>query len=785
MGVRFEGAKIASAISARALSSIAHRPAANLPGKIGLLLDPLLISELRPRLREGCVVVVGTNGKTTVTNQLADAFESSGKTVACNRTGANLDSGIASALLRAKSVDWGVLECDELWLARVLPQLKANFVVLLNLFRDQLDRMGEIEHIQDSIKGALAASPTTTLIYNCDDPLCQAIANNLPNKTVPFGVLDQMDLAQNRVADAGLCQQCDQPLEYAWHQYGHLGAYRCPSCEFSRATPAYAAHDVVLSRDGIELCVSGRPNGSVDLHAQSSQTGAYTVYNLTAVCAAGICCSLPPEHIAHAISSFAPDNGRLQRYDVNGCSVLLNLAKNPTGFNQNLRIIEGEPGPAAAAFFVNDKEADGHDVSWLWDVDFQELAERDTAVFAGGSRSHDVQVRLKYAGLEAPIVSGAKDFIERAIATAPDAKLYLIANYTALPSVKAELDSMVGTGRKKRSASDSEPAPKQRNRSTAERAHTPQSAFTQPERTDAVRENVPSANKARLSSHSPSSPSSSPSDSSPLSLSSEKLTIAHFYPELLNLYGDGGNVTILAHRARQRGIDVNVTRIGLGDELALADIDIAFLGGGPDRKQRIASQELLAHADELRAYVEDDGMLLAICGGYQILGRTWVLGDEEVAGLDIVDAVTKRTDGGSHNRLVSNIALSSPLATIPVIGYENHAGRTFLGPSAQPFGRVIGHSGKGNNDHDGTDGIIYRNVIGTYLHGPVLAKNPEIADHLIERALARRAHVEGRSAPSLPPLDDQEERAANAFMCAQLKIHRSGREQGTEECSRR
>ncbi|MDO4891373.1 MAG: hypothetical protein Q3963_08410, partial [Coriobacteriaceae bacterium] len=145
-------------------------------------------------------------------------------------------------------------------------------------------------------------------------------------------------------------------------------------------------------------------------------------------------------------------------------------------------------------------------------------------------------------------------------------------------------------------------------------------------------------------------------------------------------------------------------------------------------------------------------------------------GDETVPGLGIVDIATKRAEGGSRNRLVGNIALSSPLAGMPVIGYENHAGRTFLGPGCQPFGQVIGSHGKGNNDEDGADGILYRNVVGTYLHGPLLAKNPEVADHLLQRALARRAQKEGLPTPKLAPLDDAAERAANAFMRAQLGL---------------
>ena len=475
------------------------------------------------------------------------------------------------------------------------------------------------------------------------------------------------------------------------------------------------------------------------------------LYNALAVCAAADCCNLPPTAVAQAIRSFAPQNGRLQRYVIDGRNVLLNLAKNPTGFNQNLRIVTTEKGPKAVAFFINDKEADGHDVSWLWDVDFQELScVEDMIVFAGGTRRNDMQVRLKYAGIDAELVDGASDFLAKARAASADADLFLIANYTALPDVKTELDKT------QRHSSKLEPL----RVKIHEKAHL---------------EAFPAIN-AGDAAVAPISP-----DAADAYISKATLTIVHMYPELLNLYGDGGNVTVLAQRARARGLNVNVVHVSHGQKADLESADIVFLGGGPDREQHLASRDLLEQADDLRSYVEDDGVLLAICGGYQILGREWLLGDESVAGLSILDMATKRAEGGSHNRLVGNIALESPLASMPVIGYENHAGRTFLGSRCSPFGRVIGKHGKGNNDEDGVDGARYRNVLGTYLHGPLLSKNPEIADWLIERAIERRAKKIDRSATTLAPLDDSVERAANEFMCKKLSVSSETRHIGADD----
>lgn len=715
MDPKFILAQAIGASSTWGLKHIMHRPAANFPGKMGLYADPQLIAHLRSRLTRGSIVVVGTNGKTTVTNLLADTLEAAGYGVACNRTGANLDSGVATALMQAEHADWGVLESDELWLAKVLPQLQPTYVVLLNLFRDQLDRVWEIERIQDSIANALAASPRTTLIYNADDPLCQAIADRAPNAHVAFGIAEDLGLSQNTVADTSMCQRCDSMLAYTWRQYGQLGNYRCPSCGFHREAPTCIAQDVRIGERFSEFTVAGmRESGRI----RSALPGAYTVYNLLAVCTAAQACGIPLETVRQAAQAFSPENGRLQAYDIDGHRILLNLAKNPTGFNQNLRIVMQDPGPKAVAFFINDREADGHDVSWLWDVDFQELADaEDIVVFAGGLRRNDMQVRLKYAGIDAPMVDDAIDFLARAQATQPQATCYAIANYTALPDVKAQLDGM---------------------------RHVPH-----PVQGTQGRQAPTVAASARLSH--------------------EKLVIAHLYPELLNLYGDGGNVTILAQRARWRGMQVEVREIAHGEHLDLDEADIVFIGGGPDRQQLLASRALLEHASELRRFVEDDGVVLAICGGFQIIGREWVLGENAVPGLALVDAVTGRAEGGSGNRLVGNVVLKSPLASLPVVGYENHAGRTFIGNGASPFGKVVNGHGKGNNDADGIDGIRFRNVVGTYLHGPVLSKNPEVADHLIATALERRARKEGRDAPALPPLVDSAEAAANDF----FRTHRS------------
>lgn len=725
MGVRKTGARAASAVSTWGLKHIARRPAANLPGRIALKIDPSIISELTDKIEEGSIVVVGTNGKTTVTNMIADMLEAAGKSVVCNRTGANMQAGVASTLLQSKGGQWGVFESDELWLGKTLPELKATYVVLLNLFRDQLDRCGEIDRIQETITQALKDSPETTLIFNADDPQCAIIAKRIPNKTIAFGVDEDLELAQNTVVDAQMCQNCSAIMSYAYRQYGQLGDYTCPNCGFSRPAFDFAATDVSLDSSGLAFtfsCVGDVASGQGDDHLNgvritSSFNAAYMLYNLMAISsvASVVGCSL--EALQKTIDRFDPQNGRLQEMTIQGRPMLLNLAKNPTGFNQNLKIITQAEGKKVVAFFINDNVADGHDISWIWDCDFEELAsQKDIVVYAGGIRKNDLQLRLKYAGIEAKTINSVNEMVDDALKMSAEWKMYAIANYTSLPAVRSALTA----------------------REDKRSVEHPTEGTLDPKRSTSQR--MPKTMKDQ-----------------------EPLRIVHLFPDLLNLYGDGGNVKVLENRCLWRGISVQVEAVNYGQSTDLSKADIVFLGGGPDREQKLASEGLFAMKDAIRSYVENGGVLLAICGGYQILGENWLMGDESVEGLSIIDAKTLRA-GKGFDRLIDNIVLESPIAKLPVVGFENHAGRTKLGKDVKPFGTVISTVGHGNDDTSGADGVVYKNTIGTYLHGPLLGKNPEIADHLIACALFNKF---GKPYP-LDSLDDAVEKEANQYMVSRL-----------------
>ncbi|MCI8418720.1 MAG: glutamine amidotransferase [Lachnospiraceae bacterium] len=230
-----------------------------------------------------------------------------------------------------------------------------------------------------------------------------------------------------------------------------------------------------------------------------------------------------------------------------------------------------------------------------------------------------------------------------------------------------------------------------------------------------------------------------------------KLTIGHLYPDLLNLYGDRGNIQCLSRRLQWRGIEAEVRPFFAGERVDFSRLDLVLLGGGSDREQELVCRQLGEIRQDFRSYVEDGGVVLAVCGGYQILGDYYRTAKKEIPGLGILPLYTEWEPG----RLVGNIILDSPLSLAPVVGFENHGGRTYIGEGT-PFGRVL--LGYGNTKTSGNEGMMYRHVIGTYLHGPLLPKNPEICDYLLERALERRFGGVWK----LKKLSDKLERWANS-----------------------
>ncbi len=238
-----------------------------------------------------------------------------------------------------------------------------------------------------------------------------------------------------------------------------------------------------------------------------------------------------------------------------------------------------------------------------------------------------------------------------------------------------------------------------------------------------------------------------------------KIKILHLYPDLLNLYGDKGNIECMRKRLIWRGIDAEVIEYTSDDTgFDLADVDIVFIGGGSDREQKIVCGKLLEHKEAIKNYVEDNGTLVAVCGGYQLLGKYYKLENETIDGLDILDIYTEQ----GKKRLIGNIVLESDFISEKIVGFENHGGRTYIG-NHTPLGKVI--YGYGNDEKSAAEGVVYKNVVATYLHGPLLPKNPALCDYILSNAVKRRnPDFEG-----LLELDDSLENTANQYIVNRFK----------------
>ena len=232
-----------------------------------------------------------------------------------------------------------------------------------------------------------------------------------------------------------------------------------------------------------------------------------------------------------------------------------------------------------------------------------------------------------------------------------------------------------------------------------------------------------------------------------------KITIGHLYPDLLNLYGDRGNIQCLMKRCQWRGIEAETIPFELEDEIDFSKLDIVLLGGGSDREQMLVCEKLKEIQKDFKAYVENYGVVIAICGGYQLLGNYYKTEQGTMKGLELVDLYTEQGEG----RLIDNIVLQSDLFDMPIVGFENHGGRTYIKDN-KPLGKVL--YGAGNDGKSGYEGVVYKNVIGTYLHGPLLPKNPQLADWLISHALEQKY---GKKI-ELAPLDDSQEIEANEYV---------------------
>ncbi|HEY5693609.1 MAG TPA: MurT ligase domain-containing protein [Gaiellaceae bacterium] len=415
-----------------------------IPGKLLAELDSGAIDRLAARLATGTAVVSATNGKTTTTAMAAEILRLRHR-LAHNAAGANLVSGVASALLRAANADLGLFEVDEGALPELMRRLQPRAVCLGNLFRDQLDRYGELELVAERWREAVAALPENVrLVYNADDPQLAAVSESQPGG-VAFG-LDDPRVARpslQHAADSKYCVRCGTPYDYAAAYVGHLGDYRCPRGDHARPPLEVAAREISLHGLDRASFLLETPEGSHPV--ELGLPGLYNVYNAVAAAALARAVGAELEEIAAGLERFSAAFGRFERVAVGRKRILLLLIKNPAGANEAVRTLVDGGSPRVLVVALNDEIADGRDVSWIWDVDFEPLLPGLQTLVASGGRAAELALRFRYGGLEEGAIeveSGLADALDRGLELTPDGgELVVLPTYTAMLGLQRLLAS--------------------------------------------------------------------------------------------------------------------------------------------------------------------------------------------------------------------------------------------------------------------------------------------------------------------------------------------------------
>lgn len=414
------------------------RNAGNLPG---IILWHLTRGRCCKMFKVDCpiIAVTGTNGKTSVTNCIAQLFEQSGKNIIINKEGNNLDTGICSLLLRhcdgagRVKADYLILETDESHVPVVYSQLKLETLVVLNFFRDQLDRNGEMETLIQKING-FCKTFEGNLILNGDDPNTARLGRANPdNKNVKYFHAEPYAFATEKIFEASegrFCPFCGETLDYDYYQYSHIGKFRCKKCGFGEHQPYTTAGDIDLEK----------PVFTADSHSYSPKLNSiYNVYNMTAVAAASKLYSIDQKVTENVINNYTVNNGRMESFMLGDRHATLNLAKNPVGANMTLRVMNEMNGEKELLFVLNDNIADGLDVSWIWDINFS-IFERVTRVVTSGTRAYDIAVRIKCSGYDPANIVVKPDLDEAVEELArTDGRKFVIANYTAVQPTRSAL----------------------------------------------------------------------------------------------------------------------------------------------------------------------------------------------------------------------------------------------------------------------------------------------------------------------------------------------------------
>lgn len=693
---------------------ICHKNGGNFLGKIAFDWNP----EIFKYFKVNCPVIAvsATNGKTMTNNCIGYTLKTAGNKVVSNVEGNNMETGILSTILKNCTLtgkikaDYLVFEVDESYIPVVFKDFRLDTLVILNFFRDQLDRNGEVESLILRINEFLKTY-TGNLILNNDDPNVARLGQANPsNSNIYYFSVDKYKFATEKIKEAGegkFCPFCKTRLEYEYYQYSHVGKFKCPNCNFGDNEIYKLATNVDLKNRCFDI-----DGNTYKINGNS----IYLIYNYTAVYTVCSLYDISNDVVKKAFSTFALNNGRLEEITIHGVPTIINLAKNPTGSNVSLRILNEDDSQKELLFVLNDNIADGFDVSWIWDINFNNL-NNVSRIVTSGTRAYDIAIRIKTSGFPAEKIEpylNLEDAVKALYKT--DVKKYVIANYTSLQPTRHELKKFDEMNK---------------NNNVAD---------TNTNTNDIFKVKNPEVYAKEISQN---------IEDLQLQDNEEKsIKILYLYPDMLELYGDYGNIQVLKYRIESRGYKAIIDRYSIGDMAPnFNDYDIVFAGGGADNEQSILAEDLVKYKENIKEAVNNGVFFLLICGAYQLFGKYYKgVEGNIIPGLEVFDYYTV-ANPDRKKRCIGNIVIDANLRSsnndtdssesntkTKVIGFENHGGQTF--DISNSFGNVL--FGNGNKFGDSEEGFFKDNVIATYLHGPLLSKNPELCDYIIKYCLDRK-----------------------------------------------
>lgn len=432
-----------------------------LAGKVALKIHPGILSVLARDYR--VIMVTGTNGKTTTTRIVGRILEDNGVSYITNRSGANLISGIATTFIDAAGLTGtskaktALLEVDEATFQRAADHIKPEILIVTNFFRDQLDRYGELYTTLKSVQAGIVKTPETKLVLNADDSLCTSLGRIPGVKAIYYGIRNDAYNSPEQLSnsDAMFCLYCKARYEYSNRVYGHLGSFACPGCGYRKPETNVTCTGIDELNSGysqIKLEFSGSESSSESISESGSENvysarvnlpGIYNIYNALAAAACGDALGYSRDLIVKSLGSFECGFGRMETIKADNRTIKVILVKNPTGFNQVLSFLLTEESGFQLAFAINDRIADGTDISWLWDVDFEKLThvqDKVACFYTSGTRGEDMAVRLKYAGISSDRIMIEKDYnalIDRVLSCMEENQVfYILPTYTAMLDIR-------------------------------------------------------------------------------------------------------------------------------------------------------------------------------------------------------------------------------------------------------------------------------------------------------------------------------------------------------------